>query len=292
MIDGAIDRLVHLLGPWRRRRWRGGDLGTMAALQPVVVVTGGSDGIGLALAHRFATRGARLLLIARGSERLAKGAMRLGSTAEVLALDVTAANATAAIDAKLAAMGGYCDVLVNAAGIGLAGPFEERRADEVRRLADLNVTALTVLTRHVLAGMRARGHGGVLNIASLGGYAPGPYQAAYYASKAYVLSLTEAIAHETAGHGVLIAVAAPGPVRTAFHQRMGGESGLYLRLMPVPSAEMVARKIERRFRLGQRVIIPGLMPTALMLAVRVLPHRLTMPIIAFLLKPRRFPGSE
>ena len=87
--------------------------------------------------------------------------------------------------------------------------------------------ALTQLTRHFLPGMRVRGRGGILNLASLGGYAPGPNQAAYYASKAYVLSLTEAIAAETAGEGVRVCALAPGPVNTRFHARMGAENAFY-----------------------------------------------------------------
>ncbi len=140
--------------------------------------------------------------------------------------DVTATDAIATIEAALAAHGAYADVLVNSAGIGLSGPFHAHAPEDVVRLIDLNVRALTQLTRHFLPGMRVRGRGGILNVASLGGYTPGPNQAAYYASKAYVLSLTEAIAAETAGEGVRVCALAPGPVNTAFHARMGRGDGL------------------------------------------------------------------
>ena len=118
------------------------------------------------------------------------------------------------------------------------------------RLLDLNVRALTALTRHFLDGMRVRGRGGILNVASLGGYTPGPYQAAYYASKAYVLSLTEAMAAETAGEGVRVCALAPGPVDTGFHARMGAEGAFYRYLLPPASAEAVARAGYRGFALG------------------------------------------
>ncbi len=118
-------------------------------------------------------------------------------------------------------------MLVNNAGIGLSGRFDDHSHEEIEALLALNVTALTRLMRHVLPQMRARGRGGVLNIASLGGYVPGPHQAVYYASKAYVISLSEAVASELAGTGVRVAVVAPGPVATGFHAAMGAENARY-----------------------------------------------------------------
>jgi uncharacterized protein len=177
-------------------------------------------------------------------------------------------------------------VLVNSAGMGLAGPFLAQSVEELDRLVELNVRALTALTRHCLAGMRARGRGGVLNLASLGGYTPGPYQAAYYASKAYVMSLSEALAAETAGEGVRVCVLAPGPVATPFHQRMQGESGLYLRLLPVSNPDSVARAGYLAFALGCRVVVPGFAAPILALAMRLTPHRILVPIVGWLLKPR------
>ena len=122
--------------------------------------------------------------------------------------------------------------------MGLAGPFHDQAPDAIAQLLDLNVRALTALTRHFLAGMRVRGRGGILNLASLGAYAPGPNQAVYYASKAYVLSFSEAIASETAGEGVRITAVAPGPVNTRFHARMGAEHALYRYLVaPAPPGQ-------------------------------------------------------
>ena len=139
--------------------------------------------------------------------------------------------------------------------------------------------------------MRARGRGGILNLASLGGYAPGPYQAAYYASKAYVMSLSEALAAETAGEGVRVCVLAPGPVATPFHERMQGESGLYLRLLPVSNPDSVARAGYLAFALGWRVVVPGLVAPILALAMRLTPHRILVPIVGWLLKPRETDGK-
>lgn len=231
--------------------------------------------------------------LAAAAERVTTAARLAGQrvTVDVLALDITHDGAVDAIGKALAQRQAFCDLLVNAAAIGIAGDFLNHDPAALDRLVALNVQALTRLTRHFLSPMLARGHGGILNVASLGGYAPGPYQAAYYASKAYVISLTEALAQECAGRGVRISVLAPGPVRTRFHARMGGESALYLKLLPVPTAERVARTAWVRFRLGQRVIIPGLLNPFMMCAMRIIPHRLIVPVIGFLLKPRG-PGQR
>jgi short-subunit dehydrogenase len=255
----------------------------------MVVVTGGSEGIGYPLARRFAATGRAVMLIARRAGPLERAAAAIRADFEVeavaLPLDVTAPDAIAAIDRALAEHGAYADVLVNSAGIGLAGPFHAQAPEDVMRLVDLNVRALTALTRHYLAGMRARGRGGILNLASLGGFTPGPYQAAYYASKAYVISLTEAIASETAGEGVRISALAPGPVRTQWHDRAGAGAAFYRYLFPA-SPEAVARAGYVGWLLGLRVVVPGLLSPFFALALRFLPHPLTTPIMRVLLKPR------
>ena len=284
--------LQKLARAWRRRWWRP-DPAMLAAyegMRAMVVVTGGSEGIGYQLARQFAAAGNDLVLVARrpGPLDAAAAAIRAEFKADAIAVavDITSPGAVAVIDSALSSRGAYCDVLVNSAGIGLAGPFHQQREDELLRLVDLNVRALTHLTHHYLAGMRIRGRGGVLSVASLGGYAPGPYQAAYYASKAYVISLSEAIAVETSGEGVRVCALAPGPVNTAFHERMGAESAFYRYLVPPASAESTARAGYRGFTLGLRVLVPGLFNPLLALALRILPHRIVIPIVGWLLKPR------
>lgn len=280
-----------LLEAWRRRWWRP-DAAALAAytgLRPMVVVTGGSEGIGYALARRFAAAGNDVMLLARRAEPLQRAAAAIHAEFKVTAIavpvDVTAPDAIATVDAALAADRAYADVLVNSAGIGLAGPFHAQAPEDVIRLVDLNVRALTAFTRHYLAGMRARGRGGILNVASLGGLTPGPYQAAYYASKAYVISLTEAIAAETVGEGVRLTALAPGPVRTQWHDRAGAGGAFYRYLLPA-TARSVARDGYRGYLLGLRVVVPGLLSPFLALALRIMPHRITMPIVRWLLRPR------
>jgi short-subunit dehydrogenase len=282
-----------LLQAWRRRWWRPDPaaLASFEGLRPVTVVTGGSEGIGYELARRFAAAGSDVMLVARRSEPLERAAAQIRTEskveASVLPLDVTSPGAAAAIEAALSARGAYADVLVNSAGKGLSGPFHAHPPADVAYLIDLNVRALSQLTHYFLPGMRARGRGGILNVASLGGYVPGPNQAAYYATKAYVLSLTEAIAAETAGEGIRVCALAPGPVDTAFHERMGAENAFYRSFVPPASARSVARVGYWGYRLGLRVTIPGLMNPFLALAMRVMPHRIVIPIVGWLLKPRK-----
>jgi short-subunit dehydrogenase len=286
LFDGILRR-------WRRRWWRPDPaaLAPFAGLRPAVVVTGGSEGIGLELARQFALNGHDVMLVARRLEPLEQAAARIRAEtkvdAAVLSLDITSAGAVEAIDAALAAHRAYADVLVNNAGIGLSGLFHDHPPQDVQSLIDLNIVALTGLTRHYLPGMRARGRGGILNVGSLGGYIPGPYQAVYYATKAYVVSLTEAIAAETAGEGVRICALLPGPVDTKFHERMGAESALYRSFVPPASAQSVARAGYRGYQLGWRVMVPGLVNPFLALAMRILPHRIVIPIVGVLLKQRR-----
>lgn len=262
----------------------------------MVIVTGGSEGIGYALARRFAAAGHDLILIARRAEPLGEAASRIGADFKVeavaLPLDVTSPNAIAAIEAALAEHGAYADVLVNSAGIGFAGRFDEQTPEGALQLVDLNVRALTALTRHFLVGMRVRGSGGILSLASLGSYAPGPYQAAYYASKAYVLSLSEAIAAETAGEGVRVMALAPGPVNTRFHEKMRAKNAFYRLLVPPASADGVARAGYLGFALGLRVVVPGVVNPFLAIAMRILPHRIVIPIIGWLLQPRGHEPSD
>ena len=181
-------------------------------------------------------------------------------------------------------MGCYPDILVNNAAMGLSGPFTRQTAEQLDALIALNIAALTRMTRHALPGMIARGQGGIINVASFGGYVPGPHQAAYYASKAYVLSLSEAIASETSGLGVRITAIAPGPVATGFHADMHAEQANYRLFLPELSAERIARSGYRAFTLGQRVSVPGLLYRLFFVGLRAMPHPISVPLTGWLLK--------
>ena len=262
----------------------------IAGLKPMTVVTGGSRGIGLALARRFAKAGHDVALVARHADVLqaaaASIARELHVTALAIPLDVTDASAAQQIDAHLAANGFYLGVLINCAGIGLAGRFVSHDENAIQRLLDVNVDALTRLMRHALPPMLARGEGGIINVASLGGLVPGPNQAVYYASKAYVVSLTRAVATENAGSGVRVMALAPGPVDTGFHQAMGAELSFYRHLVLALSADQTARAAYRGYVLGFRLIVPGVTAKLLQIALWIIPHAVLLPLIGWLLRRR------
>ncbi len=265
---------------------------------PAVVVTGASEGIGLALARRFIEKGHSVVLVARGEAGLTAAVQRLsplkapGRTVSFVVLDVTRHDAYGQLVAELAKNNLFIEVLVNNAGMGLAGSFASHTSSEVDDLVRLNVAAVSRLMHAAIADMRARGHGHIINVASLGGYVPGPYQAAYYASKAYVISLSEAVDAELRGSGVRVSVVAPGPVDTGFHKSMGADDAFYRRLLPSMTPDQVARSVYRGYRLGLRVIVPGLVNRFMSVAVRVLPHPIVVPLIGWLLKPRGRDGPR
>ncbi|MFT3732880.1 MAG: SDR family NAD(P)-dependent oxidoreductase [Hyphomicrobium sp.] len=260
----------------------------VSGLEPAVVVTGGSRGIGLAIARRFLQAGHQTAIVARNAVRLEEAVAELkastGADAIAILCDVTEPSAYDVIATALNRNGLYLDILVNNAGTGLAGPFATHSEADLFRLVALNVATTTRLTREALPAMLERQRGGILNVASLGASVPGPNQAAYYASKSYVVSLTEAIASENAGQGVRIAALLPGPVTTAFHEEMGAEQSLYRYLLPPMSAESVANSAYRWFMFGNRVIVPGIFNVFFFVALKILPHALTVPLIYWLLR--------
>jgi short-subunit dehydrogenase len=260
----------------------------VAHLKPAVVITGGSRGIGLALARRFIEAGRRTVIVARNGPGLEEAAAAIQTSTGVevptIICDISEPNAPDVIAAGLTRTGLYLDVLVNNAGTGLAGPFLTHAQNDISRLIALNVEALTRLTRAALPDMIARQRGGILNVASLGAHVPGPNQAVYYASKSYVVSLTEAIASEISGQGVRVSALLPGPVDTSFHDAMGAEASLYRLLLPSMTPERVARSAYRGFIFGQRVIVPGIFNTLMFVILRLLPHTLTVPFVYWLLR--------
>lgn len=261
---------------------------SVAPLRRAVVITGGSRGIGLAFARKFLEHGHTVVLVARSNDRLAAAVASIDARVRerclTIACDVAAPDAPSVIENELQRLSCCLDVLVNSAGIGLSGPFTQQTKEQLDQLIAVNIGGLTRLTRHALQAMCVRGEGGIISIASLGGYVPGPNQAAYYASKAYVLSLTEALASETAGLGVRICAIAPGPTGTPFHADMGAAGANYRLLLPELSADHVARSGYRGFILGQRVVVPGIFYRLVFLTLRVLPHPVSVPITGWLLK--------
>ena len=257
--------------------------------EPAIVITGASSGIGAALARDFAGDGQPLVLVARRTEPMLALARELSGAGrprvEVLGLDLTAAGATDELARELAERGLTCDVLVNNAGYGLLGPATELDRDEQVGIVDLNVRALTDLTLAFLPGMRARGRGGVLNVASLAAFMPGPFMAAYYASKAYVLSFSQALSEELRGTGVTVTALCPGPVTTAFQDRAGMTKAAVMKFAKPVTAEAAARAGYRAFRAGRRVAFPTA-TDRLVTAARLMPAAIKLPLIARLQRGR------
>ena len=249
-------------------------------------ITGASSGIGLELAKLFARDGYDLVLVARRAERLeqlgAELAHRHGIRYHAIALDLADADAPAEIVRQLdhAALG--VDVLVNNAGFGAVGPFASADPDSAFRMIRVNVEALTRLTRLLLPRMLARRRGRILNVASTAGFVPGPLMSVYYATKAYVISFSEALAEELRGSGVSVTVLCPGPTRTEFQAVAQMETTRLFRMPGVMDAGDVARAGYRGLMRGKRMVVPGLLNRALPLVVRLSPRWMVTRVSRFL----------
>jgi hypothetical protein len=249
------------------------------------LVTGASSGIGEALARDLARRGSDLVLVARSADKLKALADDLSKAhrikASVIAADLTAPGATARVAEETKAIG-RIDVLVNNAGFATFGPFAENNIDEEIEEVRLNVEALTDLTKRLLPDILSA-KGKILNLGSTASFQPGPKMAVYYATKAYVLSFSEALWYELRPRGVTVTCLCPGPTRTGFQSRAGQE-GLRLLNVGLMSADAgaVARAgVAGLFR-GKRVVVPGFMNLIGTWAGRFSPTRLTLAVIDWL----------
>jgi len=227
--------------------------------RPVTVITGASSGIGAALAHEFASHGHELVLIARREQLLAAVADAIAAKGKprptVLRLDVARVDAPRDIEQALASRGLEPEIVVNNAGFGLRGPAD--KLDRAAQLAmiDLNVRALTALSLCFVEALERR-KGGILNVASVAGFLPGPGMAVYYASKAYVISLSDALHEELKPKGVRVTALCPGPVSTEFQSRAGiAANGISPLVMVSP--ETAAQEGYQGLKAGRRLVVPG-----------------------------------
>lgn len=224
--------------------------------RPVTLITGASAGLGAEFARQCAARGEALALVARRRGRLEALAAELGGEIHVFEADLSPPGAGQSLIAELEAEGLEAATLINNAGFGLAGTFADRPLDRQIAMIDLNVRALTELTHLVLPAMRAAGKGAILNVASTAAFQPGPNMAVYYASKAYVLSFTEALHHELKGTGIRVCALCPGPTTSEFSDVAGSHSPT-LERMKGP-ADAVVRAGLKGLDRNQAVVIPGL----------------------------------
>jgi len=263
--------------------------------KPVTIVTGATEGIGRALADEFARAGHDLLLVARDATKLARTADQIALdhpvTVKITAQDLSTAEGCEGVELALRRFGLYADILVNNAGIMRSGFAQDQRPETIRRVIDLNVRAAIDLTLRFLPGMVAKGRGGILNVSSMLGFMPVPYQAGYGASKAALTSFTKALAWEAMGTGVKVSVLAPGVVATGLHRRAGSQNSRYLFWLPAWTPENVARVAYRRFTRGATVIVPGIFNQIGALAVRIVPDLLVVALMGWFFRVRDQEGN-
>lgn len=237
---------------------------------PVALITGASAGLGVDFARQLSAQGHRLVLVARRLDRLEALAAELGN-ARAVACDLSQPGAVAMLMADLAANDEIVETLVNNAGFGMWGRFFGLDARQQREMVDLNVGALTELTRAVAPGMVERKQGRILNLASTAAFQPGPRMAVYFATKAYVLSLTEALHEELKPHGISVSALCPGPTKTEFGDVAGFSGNGTFNRMSASSAS-VARIGLHGLARNKAVVIPGLLNKAGAQGHRLLPR--------------------
>jgi short-subunit dehydrogenase len=244
--------------------------------RPTALITGASAGIGKDLAHVFAENRFDLILTARNQSALESLSSELMANhkvrVEIIVRDLAYPSAPEEIYRKIKEWGASLDVLVNNAGFGTHGTFAETDVKQVQDMLQVNVTALTMLTRLFLPDMLTRKRGRIMNVASTAGFQPGPLMAEYYASKAYVLSLSEAIATEVERSGVTVTALCPGPTTTEFQKRAGIENTRLFKRTSMSSMDVARIGYEGMMR-GKRIVIPGIKNRLLVQSVRVGPRK-------------------
>jgi len=225
-------------------------------VKKVALITGASAGLGVDFAGQLSKRGHRLVLAARRKDRIEALAKELGN-ARAVTIDLSKSGSAAKLLADLKAAGEQIEILINNAGFGLIGRFAELDAKRQREMIDLNVGTLTDLCRAVAPAMIKRKSGGIINVASTAAFQPGPNMAVYFATKAFVLSFTEALHEELKPHGIHVTALCPGPTRTEFGDVAGfGGNGLFDRVA-MESPEVVAAGLNGLDR-NRAVVVTGL----------------------------------
>ena len=256
--------------------------------QGTAVVTGASSGIGAEIAEILAGRGYDLIVTARRNDRLERLAQEItkkhGVAVRTVAADLS--DPTGLDDVVTELTTARVDILVNNAGFGLHGRFVDADPERLSAMIELNINALTRLTRGVLRGMIERREGRIMQIASVAAFQPGPLMATYYASKAFVLSFSEALAVELEGTGVVVTTVCPGPTITEFHEVAGNTAAAYFSGKKIPSGRDLAEYAVKRLFLPSHVAIHGARYKFLVFVQRFLPRRLVARAVLSLQKSR------
>ncbi len=249
---------------------------------PIALITGASSGIGAELARVFSQHGHRLALAARRTERLDAVAGEIEKAGLprplVLTVDLSAPDAGDSIEAALLREGLEPQYVVNNAGFGLAGAAQARPRERQLDMIDLNVRALTDLSLR-FADALERHRGGLMNIASVAGFLPGPNHAVYYATKAYVVSFTEALHEEWRSRGIRVCTLCPGPVPTEF-QKVAGTGNGVIETPMTTFADRVALEGYRGLMAGKRLVVPGFLNKLMVYGIGLVPHSVLLPQVA------------
>jgi short-subunit dehydrogenase len=252
-------------------------------VKPAVLITGASGGIGEGFAHCAAGDGHPLVLVARNDAELqrVRGVVvaRYAVPVTVIAADLSRDGACETLAKELEARAIAPGIVVNNAGFGLIGRAVKLGREDQLNMIDLNIRALSDLTLRYLPGMLAAGTGGVINVASVAGFVPGPNMAVYFATKAFVISFTDALSAETRGKGVTLTSLCPGPVETGFQARAGMKNARRLSRSALLSAQAVADAGWRGFKDGERMVIPGVLNALTAYGLRAAPRRLILPFV-------------
>ncbi|WP_405982727.1 SDR family NAD(P)-dependent oxidoreductase [Streptomyces sp. NBC_00158] len=253
----------------------------------VTLITGASAGLGVEFARQWAERGADLVLVARRLDRLEELAVdlekRYGVTAHVIAADLARPGAAAALRAELDARGITVHSLVNNAGFGSHGPFVRQDMAQINEMIQLNVTAVTELTRAFLPDLVADGRGALVTVASAAAYQPTPAMAVYGASKAFVLSFTEAVGYETRHSPLRVLAVSPGPVSTEFFDVVGSRDAAVGRMATPEQVVTATRRALERAKTPPS-IVAGLANRVSAVASALTPRRLTLAVSGRILK--------
>jgi uncharacterized protein len=246
--------------------------------RPVTLITGASAGLGVEFARACAKQGEELVLTARRRDRLEALAQELGGRVHVIAADLSRREAPAALLTEVEALGLTVDTLINNAGFGGGGRVAAQTPERQLEMIDLNVRALTELARRVLPPMLERGRGAILNVASTAAFQPGPGSAVYFATKAFVLSLSDALHEELKGTGIKVSALCPGPTATEFGVA-AGYTGAQLRRFSADARGVVEAGLAGLDR-NLAVVVPGLANKATAQAHRFLPRAVIRKIVA------------
>ncbi len=258
----------------------------------VALITGATSGIGKAFAEILSAEDYDLVLVARNSDelnRIAGMEMTRNETKVIpVSLDLSKADSVDRLVAEMAERGIVPDIIVNNAGVGMAGEVVKLSMDRQLQMIDLNVRALSAITMKFLPDMVARNSGGIINVSSVAAFLPGPYMSAYYATKAFVQSFSDGLAEELKGTKVRVMTLCPGPVDTGFQSTAGMDTKRWTYKMMMPkTAEEVAEAGWAGFKAGNRTVFPGLLDLLTAWSAKFLPKMVLMPIIKFFQKPKQ-----